>query len=711
MMTRIKYFLLGLAMAQGLALAYNQAGSDVEVSGLAGLAVGEFYRGQHDRAAEVLHSLARAEKDHTTTLAAFQFERQDYAAVEATLAGLLDGMEETQRGKSQHWYWLARAQANQAKWDAALQSLQSWKDRVLDPEALRLYAEAVEAGGQVQDAARAWEDAVAAAGHGKGAALACLKAARFFHGQGKLERAIELYRKAEELDGNYTQVHEPLAAIYENQGKSDAARSRLERAAGFDRRYAHLGRELSRLEKKYPRLKAQAEKEQAAKDRSRFKKPNVRVKPLNVPSGTPRVSVGLLTRAPSFKFRTGGPMTLYRQQRNGEWKKSSVRLEGGEIYDVALRGRKWRLLHVSEKGDHHSKVLLRFREKIRLEQDHPESTIRLFDVAHGAGYFWASTEDRYYRGDLELYPRGVKGVTVINRVNMEEYLMGVVPSEIPPTWPEEALKAQAIAARTHAWSTRGRFRKEGFDLCPTQQCAVYRGVTVEHPATNKAVEETMGQVLENPATQKLLPVFYMSNSGGHTQDPGDAWKWNPDVPSSAVFDGPGENPYADQFPLRPDLLLNWLEDRGHWPVESYSRRPARERPSNFRWTMQYDAKRLDRFVSRRHKNIGTLLKVEPLDRSKAGYVKQVRFTGTRGSSIGSSDYIRSAIKGLKSSMFYVETRLGKDGKPVEFLFHGGGWGHGVGLCQTGAAGMAEQSYSGEQILTHYFPGGRIRRRY
>jgi SpoIID/LytB domain protein len=686
-------------------------GESPEVASLGSQALREFYNGEHALAAENLRDLAGRRQDRAGELIAFLFERQDYAGAEQALLAALAAEGAAARPASERWLWLARCQANQAKWPQALESLQNWKGLETDPAALCLYAEAVAStGGAVEVAVRAWEKALAAAGSSRGAALTHYKAARFFQGQGLSQTAAALYRQAEKLDGNFTQVHEPLAQIYEAQQDYTAARSRLERAAGFDGQYDFYRQELARLENTYPGLKVQAELEQQAKEKARFEKPNARVTPVDAAEGTPMLRVGLITMAPSFKFRTGGPMQAYRLDGD-EAEELNLRLEPDAIYDVSLRGRSWRLLRLYPEGTKNPKVELRFRHPVVFKPLDPGSTFALFDIAHGAGYYWASSVDRYYRGELELMPRGVEGVTVVNTVNMEEYLMGVVPAEIPPHWPAEALKAQAIAARTHAWTTRGRFREQGFDLCPTQQCAVYRGVSAEHAATNAAVLATQGKVLENPADSKLLPVFYMSNSGGHTQDPGDAWKWNPAVPSSSVFDGPEENPYSGLFPLRPDYLLQWLEDRGDWPVESYSRRPEKERPSNFRWTMQYDAGRLERFVLRRHKDIGRLMGIETMDRSRAGYVKQVRFVGEKGSSVGSSDYIRSAIKGLKSSMFYVETRRDAQGYPVEFLFHGGGWGHGVGLCQTGAAGMAEQSFKGDQILAHYFPGGIIRKRY
>jgi SpoIID/LytB domain protein len=109
--------------------------------------------------------------------------------------------------------------------------------------------------------------------------------------------------------------------------------------------------------------------------------------------------------------------------------------------------------------------------------------------------------------------------------------------------------------------------------------------------------------------------------------------------------------------------------------------------------------------------VGQLREVQPLVRSTSGFVRSLLVSGSLGQAEISGDQIRSAIKGLKSNLFYVETRRDAHGTPVEFLFHGGGWGHGVGFCQAGSAGRARAGQEAPEILHAYFPEAKVTRRY
>jgi SpoIID/LytB domain protein len=388
----------------------------------------------------------------------------------------------------------------------------------------------------------------------------------------------------------------------------------------------------------------------------------------------------------------------------GEGLAQGLSLPAGAAYQVALRGTAWELRRLDGEGKP-AEAALSFRQPLRLQPLDETSTFGVFDVSNGAGYFWAGREHRYYRGALELRPEAAKGVTLVNELGMEAYLLSVVPSEAWAQWPAEALKAQAIAARTDSWRKLGSSADKGYDLCPTVQCAVYRGVTAEDERTTAAVLATTGQVLES-GPGRLAPTFYMNNSGGHTQEPREAWKFGEAYPDMAAFDGPADALALGFFPVSPASLLRFVEDQAG-EVASWSRRGG---GSTWRWVMSYSRAELSRFVRRRHP-VGELLSVEPLERSAGGYVHQVRFSGTEGSTIGGSDRIRSAIKGLKSNLFTVETRRDSAGIPLEFIFRGAGWGHGVGMSQTGAAGMAEAGFKAAAILGHYFGGAKVKKRY
>ena len=161
--------------------------------------------------------------------------------------------------------------------------------------------------------------------------------------------------------------------------------------------------------------------------------------------------------------------------------------------------------------------------------------------------------------------------------------------------------------------------------------------------------------------------------------------------------------------MDPASLIDYLDDEES-SVDSYCAAVPGQPYASWRWVARYSREELEASVGRSH-DIGRLLAVEPLERSEAGFVMRLRFVGAKGESIGSSDRIRSAIKGLRSNLFYVETRRSPSGEALEFLFHGGGWGHGVGLSQSGAYAMAVAGYRYPGILKHYFKNAILTRRY
>jgi len=131
---------------------------------------------------------------------------------------------------------------------------------------------------------------------------------------------------------------------------------------------------------------------------------------------------------------------------------------------------------------------------------------------------WVEVDGRPYRGYIEIFVNASNAFTIVNVVNLEDYLLGVVPAELSPkAFPEkEAIKAQAIAARTYAVKRRGQFEADGFDICATPACQVYRGVAVEDPMANDAVRETNGEVLTFQG--KLVDALYTSTCGGRTEN-------------------------------------------------------------------------------------------------------------------------------------------------------------------------------------------------
>lgn len=540
-----------------------------------------------------------------------------------------------------------------------------------------------EALGKIEDAAAAYEAAVA---------LDERFAAAYYHlgwvreALGDFERAIAAWARAVALDPYYTELYMPLARLHEGQGNIERA---WRYSLGAALRYPNdpePQEALDRLVEQYgPMLRAQEEAENRSR---RLAARHTQVTPLADPTGVPLVRVGLVEGQERVELSSGGPVRIFD-------------LEGRLIVETSLEGGAWALHTPSgvRLTDADGGVIAQARGGLRLEPLDRSHTFILYDLIFGQGYFFASVESRQYRGSLEILQRN-GGLTVVNEVNLEEYLYSVVPSEMYATMPMEALKVQAIAARTYTLRHLGRYASRGFDVLGSVASSEYRGVDREHPRSTEAVNETRGLVLRYGNV--LIDAVYTSDNGGYSASGEEVWGGNspylqgqPDVP------GPGP-----EFPLTPAALEGWLSGlpRTYAGLSGFGLR------STLRWVHPLPASRLQAIVDARA-DIGTLLAVVPRERAVSGHVRRVELVGTKGTYEVTGDRIRSVLGGIKSNLFRVEAIYGADGVPTEFLFIGGGAGHGVGLSQLGAAGRAMAGQSVEEIIQHYYPGARISKEY
>ncbi|MGI6143612.1 MAG: SpoIID/LytB domain-containing protein [bacterium] len=323
-----------------------------------------------------------------------------------------------------------------------------------------------------------------------------------------------------------------------------------------------------------------------------------------------------------------------------------------------------------------------------------------------------------YRGELEVI-LGNGRLTVVNELPVEEYLYGVVPREMPANFPLEALKAQAVTARTFTYANWNKHLGEGFNLCATVDCQVYGGAAAETPQTNQAVDSTRGEVLRYQG--RLINAFYHASSGGYTENSENVW-------SEAVPYLRGVPDYETDSPYRA-------------------------------WSVSYSPEQLTDILCQGGVDVGRVEEIKPLSRGVSGRVSQVRISGSRGSQVISGNQLRGILgyDELRSTLFEVEmqkageniiiqplradqevTIIGGDGQrrkvPVagvavlssnataavgigqceaeQVVFKGSGWGHGVGLSQWGAKAMAEMAPRGDDnyyrtILRHYFQGAEI----
>ncbi len=260
-----------------------------------------------------------------------------------------------------------------------------------------------------------------------------------------------------------------------------------------------------------------------------------------------------------------------------------------------------------------------------------------------------SLNGKFYRGSLIIQPNQIgaqasSSLNFINMVDLEDYLLSVVPSEMPSAWPVESLKAQAIAARTYALANLGKHAKDGFDLRDTTDDQVYSGVKAESTNSNRAVAETNGVVMTYGG--KPICAYFHSASGGTTESSENVW--GKELPYlKAVQDYDDQSPHAS-------------------------------------WSRIFDVGQLENTLA---PELGQLLSIVVLARTSSQRAHQVLLIGTQGTQIAAAETIRRQLK-LPSTNFNVNPIDGS------YAFIGKGFGHGLGLSQWGAKSLAEERVTG-----------------
>ncbi len=270
-----------------------------------------------------------------------------------------------------------------------------------------------------------------------------------------------------------------------------------------------------------------------------------------------------------------------------------------------------------------------------------------------------------YRGLVEIRKKKNGLLLVINELDIEEYLKGVVAAEVPPDWEFEALKAQAVASRTYAIYQKQLAGNRPYHILATVDSQVYAGNRGEHPQTVRAVKETKGTVITYQGG--IIPAFYHSSCGGHTENAAELWGI--------------DEPYLRGV----DCECQEISKYGLWE----KRVP------------------LSRVVSALGKQgyrLHDILDMSIGDITPAGRVKEVTVWDAGGKISVPAEDLRAALGNTQIPSVFFELELSADGEAV---FSGRGKGHGVGLCQWGAEEMALRGYDYQAILNHYYPGTKL----
>lgn len=268
-----------------------------------------------------------------------------------------------------------------------------------------------------------------------------------------------------------------------------------------------------------------------------------------------------------------------------------------------------------------------------------------------------------YRGEITVKKTGVS-FSAVNKLNLEDYLSGVLPREVGRFWPFEALKAQAIASRSFAVYEALRRKSKEYDLFADTYSQVYGGKSSERWRTDRAVESTRGKILVYNG--KVFPAYFHSCCGGHTEDGAKVW-------------GRSLKPLSG-------VRCPWCR----WSLR-------------FRWRSRVSVADMAEKLKSKARGISSVDDIKAGKRDESGRVVSIDVrSGDHHTQIDINDF-RAMIGGdiLKSSNFRVRKY------PGEYLFAGFGWGHGVGMCQWGAFTMALAWWKAEKILKFYYPGTRV----
>lgn len=273
---------------------------------------------------------------------------------------------------------------------------------------------------------------------------------------------------------------------------------------------------------------------------------------------------------------------------------------------------------------------------------------------------------RPYRGDISIFKDSQGQLLVVNTLDLEFYLKGVLYHEVSPKWPIDAIKAQAVAARTYAMYQKEVMKSKDYDLTADTSSQVYGGYGSEKHKTNRAVNFTEGEILTYQG--KVFPAYFHATCGGITEDASELWK-------------------IDLAPLKGGRVCSFCRDSPH-----------------YYWNAALDLRTIQKKLGSDYKIKGDLKNISITERDATARVRTLELKDAEGNcfTILAKDF--RALVGadlVRSTNFSIV--LDQD----HVLFNGKGWGHGVGLCQWGAFGMSQKGYDYKQILAFYYPGAEL----
>lgn len=434
----------------------------------------------------------------------------------------------------------------------------------------------------------------------------------------------------------------------------------------------------------------------------------------------PKVSVGVMFE-PKIEFVLNSGFICNGAEYSGL---QSVKLSGGKI--------EWL-----------GKV---FDELIFEPADGSISSFELKDVTIGINFHWERKENQLFKGSLKFIVEGEK-ITAINLLGVEEYLTSVISSEMSATASLELLKAHAVISRSwllaqidknieitnssEKYSTMTESEGElirwydredhtRFDICADDHCQRYQGITrASTPIVMDAIGQTRGELLMSEG--KICDARYSKSCGGVFEEFQYCWedkkypylvKQRDSKSDTIIPDLTVEKNAVEWIKESPESFCNTTDNK---VLSQVLNNYDQETVNFYRWSVKYSQKELSQLILKRSgTDYGDILDLVPIERGTSGRLVKLKIVGTKRTRIiGKELEIRRTLSEshLYSSAFYVEKEMGSEQAPIAFTLKGAGWGHGVGLCQIGAAVMGEKGYNYKEILLHYFIGATINKMY
>lgn len=388
-----------------------------------------------------------------------------------------------------------------------------------------------------------------------------------------------------------------------------------------------------------------------------------------------------------------------------------------------------------------------YTEPLEFTPVHPDQVFEIKDVIIGVNFHWERRENQRFVGSAKFLVENGK-LVIVNTLPVEDYLKSVISSEMSATASLELLKAHAVISRS--WLLAQIYKNKkiadsgesycactetederikwydredhvNFDVCADDHCQRYQGVTRQTtPTVAEAVNATRGQVLKYDGL--LCDARFSKCCGGVFEEFESCWEPKHYVYLRARLDNVDSEAYpnlrdeqesAAWIAGRPEAYCNTADAE---ILSQVLNNYDQETTDFYRWQVHYTQDEISKLVHERSGiDFGQIIDLQPVERGTSGRLVRLRFVGTKKTMvIGKELEIRRTLSPnhLYSSAFTVERHdVGADGVPAAFTLHGAGWGHGVGLCQIGAAVMGARGCGYQQILSHYFPDSILTEEY